>query len=162
MPDPMNDRDIVIVFGAGASYGAGHVLPEAPPLGLDLYDALATQYPNVWGPHSHIGKMWADKLRRDFERTMAEDVVPWVPSLTLLEWHRCVSQFFARYSLEEHGRDCYSMLLSGLKKHADSTFNADDSCIDSRHQTEPARRPASLGPNCAVVGSQNIVRRQYC
>jgi hypothetical protein len=115
MPDPMNDRDIVIVFGAGASYGAGHVLPAAPPLGLDLYDALATQYPNVWGPDSHIGKMWADKLRRDFERTMAEDVVPWVPSLTLLEWHRCVSQFFARYSLEEHGRDCYSMLLSGLR-----------------------------------------------
>jgi hypothetical protein len=34
MPDPMNDRDIVIVFGAGASYGAGHVLPATPPLGL--------------------------------------------------------------------------------------------------------------------------------
>ena len=39
----MNDRDIVILFGAGASYGSGHVLPQAPPLGAELYDALAAQ-----------------------------------------------------------------------------------------------------------------------
>jgi hypothetical protein len=45
----MNDRDIVILFGAGASYGAGHVLPQVPPLGPNLYDALAAQYPDKWG-----------------------------------------------------------------------------------------------------------------
>jgi hypothetical protein len=38
-----------------------------------------------------------------------------VPSLTLLEWHRCVSQFFAKYTLDTHGLDCYSALLSGLR-----------------------------------------------
>jgi hypothetical protein len=79
MGDQMDSRDIVILFGAGASFGAGHVLPAAPPLGLALYDALATQYPNVWGPDSHPGKMWGDKLRRDFERAMAEDVLPQCP-----------------------------------------------------------------------------------
>jgi hypothetical protein len=114
MPDPMNDRDIVVLFGAGASHGADYVLPAAPPLGVDLYDALATQYPTIWGPGSHIGRMWADKLMLDFERTMAEDVLPWVPSLNLLEWHRCVAQFFAGYHLSEEGQDCYSALLSGL------------------------------------------------
>ena len=55
----MNDRDIVILFGAGASYGAGHVLPQVPPLGPNLYDALAAQYPDKWGSESHLGKMWA-------------------------------------------------------------------------------------------------------
>jgi hypothetical protein len=114
MPDPMNDRDIVVLFGAGASHGADYVLPTAPPLGVTLYDALATQYPSVWGPDSHIGRTWADKLMRDFERTMAEDVLPCVPSLSLLEWHRCVAQFFAGHNLSEEGEDCYSALLSGL------------------------------------------------
>lgn len=111
----MNDRDIVILFGAGASYGADHVRPQAPPLGAGLYDALATQYPSEWGSESHLGKMWAAQLREDFERTMCEEVLPWVSSLSLIEWHRPVAAFFARYGLDGSGRDMYSRLLSGLR-----------------------------------------------
>jgi hypothetical protein len=99
----MNDRDIVILFGAGASYGAGHVLPQAPPLGANLYDALAAQYPKEWGPESHLGKMWAVQLGKDFERTRYEEVLPRVSSLSLIEWHRPVAAFFARYRLDESG-----------------------------------------------------------
>lgn len=40
---------VVILFGAGASYGAGGIVPEAPPLGTALYDALVVSYPNSWG-----------------------------------------------------------------------------------------------------------------
>lgn len=111
----MNDRDIVILFGAGASYGAGHVLPQVPPLGPNLYDALAAQYPDKWGSESHLGKMWAAQLRDDFERTMYEEVLPKVSSLSLLEWHRCVAEFFAGYRLPRGRRDMYSLLLSGLR-----------------------------------------------
>ncbi|PWT78206.1 MAG: hypothetical protein C5B58_15590, partial [Acidobacteria bacterium] len=113
----MNDRDIVILFGAGASYGAGagHVLPQVPPLGANLYDALAAQYPKEWGSDSHLGKMWAPQLRDDFERTMYEEVLPKVSSLSLLEWHRSVAEFFARYRLRGGRRDMYSLLLSGLR-----------------------------------------------
>jgi hypothetical protein len=111
----MNDRDIVILFGAGASYGAGHVLPQVPPLGPNLYDALAAQYPDKWGSESHLGKMWAAQLRDDFERTMYEEVLPEVSSLSLLEWHRCVAEFFAGYRLPRGRRDMYSLLLSGLR-----------------------------------------------
>jgi len=111
----MNDRDIVILFGAGASYGAGHVLPQATPLGPDLYDALAVHYPREWGSESHLGKMWGTQFRADFERTLSEQVVPQVSSLTLLEWHRRVAEFFARYRLEEGGLDMYSQLLLALQ-----------------------------------------------
>lgn len=39
----------VVLFGAGASFGAGAILPESPPLGGDLYRALAMSYPTSWG-----------------------------------------------------------------------------------------------------------------
>src|SRR5262245_57045116 len=104
----MNNRDIVILFGAGASYGPGHVLPQAPPLGVNLYDALAAQYPKDWGSESHLGKMWASQLRDDFERTMYEEVLPKVSSLPLLEWHRRVAEFFATYRVDGSGQDMYS------------------------------------------------------
>jgi hypothetical protein len=111
----LSDRNIVFLFGAGASFGAGHVLPESPPLGPSLYDALAAKYPKVWGPESHAGRYWGTHLRNDFEKTMADMVLPHVPSLSLLEWHRCVAEFFAAYNLDQTGQDCYSTLLSGLK-----------------------------------------------
>ena len=42
-------KDILFLFGAGASYGAGDILPEKPPLGNQLYDALSSVYPQSWG-----------------------------------------------------------------------------------------------------------------
>lgn len=42
-------RDVVFLFGAGASYGAGAIVPERPPLGSSLYSELARIYPRSWG-----------------------------------------------------------------------------------------------------------------
>ncbi|MGI9043937.1 MAG: hypothetical protein ACR2GK_07395 [Gemmatimonadaceae bacterium] len=42
-------RDIVVLFGAGASYGAGGILPGRPPLGAGLYAELRVLYPGSWG-----------------------------------------------------------------------------------------------------------------
>jgi hypothetical protein len=42
-------RDVIFIFGAGASYGAGGILPEQPPLGVQLYSILERIYPGSWG-----------------------------------------------------------------------------------------------------------------
>lgn len=42
-------RDIIFLFGAGASYGAGEIIPERPPLGIQLFTELARIYPGSWG-----------------------------------------------------------------------------------------------------------------
>ncbi|MHA1228213.1 MAG: hypothetical protein ACTSR2_14155 [Candidatus Hodarchaeales archaeon] len=42
-------KDIVFLFGAGASFGAGGILPENPPLGSQLYKELERIYPSSWG-----------------------------------------------------------------------------------------------------------------
>lgn len=42
-------KSIKILFGAGASYGAGSILPERPPLGNQLFNELQRIYPNTWG-----------------------------------------------------------------------------------------------------------------
>jgi len=38
----------VVLFGAGASYGAEHVLPDVPPLGKNLYGELCRRFPDNW------------------------------------------------------------------------------------------------------------------
>ncbi|MHB8068632.1 MAG: hypothetical protein ACYDIC_12125 [Desulfobaccales bacterium] len=42
-------RDFVFLFGAGASFGAGGILPERPPLGADLFPILQHLFPASWG-----------------------------------------------------------------------------------------------------------------
>ncbi|MDH5184338.1 MAG: hypothetical protein OEX12_10650 [Gammaproteobacteria bacterium] len=60
-------KDIIFLFGAGASYGCGGVIPEQPPLGSCLYPALKENYPASWGSLSpHIVK----KISSDFEQGM--------------------------------------------------------------------------------------------
>jgi hypothetical protein len=60
-------RRIAFLFGAGASFGAGRILPERPPLGSHLYHELAISYPGSWGClPTHI----TDTLSRDFEAGM--------------------------------------------------------------------------------------------
>lgn len=71
-------------------------------------------YPDEWGSKSHLGKRSA-QFREDFERTMSDEVLPWVSSLLLLKWHRPVAAFFARYRLDGSGHDLYSLLLWELK-----------------------------------------------
>lgn len=39
----------MFLFGAGASYGAGDIVPERPPLGSGLFAELARVHPGTWG-----------------------------------------------------------------------------------------------------------------
>ena|GEM_PF-1095690 len=63
-----NVKSIVFLFGAGASYGAGDIVPESPPLGSQLYKALAAIYPNSWGIFPGEIKQ---KFEENFELGMA-------------------------------------------------------------------------------------------
>lgn len=60
-------RDIVFLFGAGASYGAGSILPQRPPLGFELYRELTRSYPGSWGA---FPKGLAHQFELDFEKGM--------------------------------------------------------------------------------------------
>jgi hypothetical protein len=43
----------LLLFGAGASYGAMGISPYAPPLGPDLFGKLSETFPNSWGKVSN-------------------------------------------------------------------------------------------------------------
>ena len=78
----MSNSSLVLLFGAGASKGAGHVQPDAPPLMSELYERLAEQHPAEWGPASDPGK-YSSQFRQDFEKTYSEVVIkeaPFTPS----------------------------------------------------------------------------------
>jgi hypothetical protein len=45
----MVSMNIAVLIGAGASYGAGGIGPERPPLGGELFDRLRRAFPASWG-----------------------------------------------------------------------------------------------------------------
>jgi len=69
----------VILFGAGASYGSDNM--GTPPLGTDLFDALASFNKSGWG---QIPSNLVDNFRRDFEegmRILSKSNPHWIPPL---------------------------------------------------------------------------------
>lgn len=60
-------RDLIFLFGAGASHGADDILPESPPFGSHLYDKLARVYPGYWGA---LPEDIRQVFRRNFEDGM--------------------------------------------------------------------------------------------
>lgn len=121
----MKPTRITFLLGAGASYGVGHTLPTSPPLGNTLYDALAREYPNNWGPNSMIGRKYADGLRTNFEETFTNEVSRSIPAIDVLEWFCDVARFFAKFSPDGTGDDLYTRLLAFLKSRdilATATF----------------------------------------
>jgi hypothetical protein len=109
--------ELVFLFGAGASKGAGqgrYVLPCDPPLGTEVYDKLAERFPGEWGHSSRLGQ-YSDGLRKDFEKTMSDEVCLWNPSLSILEWQRKMALYFASFTVDSEGKDLYSRLLLFLQ-----------------------------------------------
>ena len=102
-----------------------YVLPEVPPLMRELYDRLAARFEAEWGPSSERAR-YADRYRKDFERTFTEvDLgrapglppgLPGTPGLTLLEAQRPLARYFAAFMLNDSGEDLYSRLLKHLRQ----------------------------------------------
>jgi hypothetical protein len=75
--------EIVFLFGAGASKGAGHIDPSEPSLGPHLYECLAEAYPDQWGDRS-VMRVFRDGLRENFEKTMFDVICVRHPSIHTL------------------------------------------------------------------------------
>lgn len=124
LPNKTMPNEIVFLFGAGASKGAGHVDPYCPPVMQHLYEELARSFPEKWGPGSSMDKH-EEKFRQNFEEAFAEIVLrvgkdnfgPLItpPSLSILEAQCPLALYFSRFVLDSSGLDCYSKLLSRLK-----------------------------------------------
>jgi hypothetical protein len=122
----MSDQ-IIVLFGAGASKGAAtHVRPSPPPLGGELYNELATRFPREWGSESPL-RLYADGFRKDFEKTMSEEICLWKPALNILEWQRSMALYFSGFALDGSGEDLYCKLIECLQrtgKLARTTFGS--------------------------------------
>lgn len=102
-------RDIIFLFGAGASYGAGDILPEQPPLGFQLYGELARIYPGSWGA---LPEDIERALQENFETGMQEiydRISPAIPQLM-----REMAIYFAQFR-PATGRTLYCRLIEALE-----------------------------------------------
>jgi hypothetical protein len=145
----MRERTVVLA-GAGASYGAGRIQPNPPPLGAGLYDALALKFPKDWGPESYLNQ-FADGFRKDFEKTMWNELCSWKPSLTILELYRQMAEYFGEFSLDQPGYDLYSRLIDLLSARdllTSATFGSlNYECLLEQALSHSGNRTAVLKPH---------------
>jgi hypothetical protein len=102
-------RDIVFLFGAGASHGAGDILPEAPPLGFQLYAELARSYPGSWAALPNEVSL---ALRQNFEGGMK--IIYERMSRAIPQLMREMAVYFAQFR-PASGRSLYCSLLDRLR-----------------------------------------------
>jgi hypothetical protein len=84
----------LVLFGAGASYGSD--AQDTPPLGPDLFDALARFSPETWG---RIPQGEAAAFKRDFEQGMTLYAHSHPAEVDVLQ--RAMAAFFFRFRPEE-------------------------------------------------------------
>lgn len=105
----MKAIDRVVLFGAGASYGAGHTLPKSPPLGKDLYRELAQYSPESWG------NLPAD-IRKEFDVGFEQGMqILWdmySSNIALLMRH--MTLYLAQFRPNGSGDDLYSQFVEAL------------------------------------------------
>ncbi|MBI2871999.1 MAG: hypothetical protein HYY00_02270 [Chloroflexi bacterium] len=104
--------DRIVLFGAGASYGAGQVLPKAPPLGKDLYAELARYCPSSWG---QLPNDIHTAFHAGFEQGMQILWDKYSTNIALLMRH--MTLYLAQFRPDGSGRDLYSRFLNALNKH---------------------------------------------
>jgi hypothetical protein len=103
--------DRVLLFGAGASFGAGGIVPHAPPLGGHLYPALVQAYPNAWGAlPADAAKVFVDQ---GFEAGMGFLWQHYSQFVSVLQ--KCLGHYFAQFQVQSGQVCAYRTLLSGLE-----------------------------------------------
>jgi hypothetical protein len=96
----------VFIFGAGASYGSGPCYPSPPPLGKDLFSALAKE----GGVAGSVSTELATLFSVDFEAGM--DVFWKERNVATTALLREMAKYFVRF--EPLPGNCYSQLLKVL------------------------------------------------
>lgn len=97
----------VILFGAGASHGAGDTLPVPAPLGRDLFPALARLFPGSWG---QIPEEAAALFADDFEAGMATVAEKY--GLAVGPLMQKMAIFFSWFTAGNEGSNLYFRLFS--------------------------------------------------
>lgn len=108
---------LVILFGAGASHGAGGVFPSAPPLGTDLYRELASMFPTTW---DNFPSSLQTQFHTDFEEGMSALWNSGSHAIPVLMQQMAI--FFTRYRLSSQRVDAYSKLLDALTHSGESVL----------------------------------------
>lgn len=100
----------VLLFGAGASFGAGGIEPHAPPLGAQLYPALTRVYPSAWGAlPADAAQIFIDQ---GFEAGMAYTWQRYSQMVSVLQ--KALGHYFARFYVRSNHTCAYRSLISGL------------------------------------------------
>jgi hypothetical protein len=102
-------KSIKILVGAGASYGAGSILPERPPLGNQLFLELQRIYPRTWG--TIIGDL-GDIFHDNFELGMKNIWDNFSHSISLLM--QDMSEYFIQFR-PLNNASLYCKLINDLK-----------------------------------------------
>lgn len=106
----------VVLFGAGASYGAGGIGPCTPPLGTSLIEALTTVYPKAWGG---LG----DEVLKIFRNQGFEAGMGWVwenmPHAPQ-RLQKCLGYLFSQFYVSDPNICAYYHFLGGLKRKVTS------------------------------------------
>jgi hypothetical protein len=102
-------RRFAVLVGAGASFGAGHVTPEPPPLGDQLYTWLRKAYSATWGA---VDGELDVRFREKFELGMYDAWTNYSAQVQglLIDMGRA----FARFRPPGDGSDHYTALVRGL------------------------------------------------
>jgi len=102
--------NLIFLFGAGASHGAGDIIPEAPPLGFQLYRELSKIYPMSWGSlPSSVGK----EFEKNFEFGM--EIVYDKYSQIVAELMRQLATYFIQFR-PYSGSSLYCKLIKILRE----------------------------------------------
>jgi hypothetical protein len=107
---------IVVLVGAGASYGAAGIFPRRPPLGYGLFAELCEAFPHTWGAMdaSLAAVFEGTAVDKGFEAGMAAAwEQEWHPHEEL--WDLAV--FFTRFVLNPNAPSAYDGLLQTLDRN---------------------------------------------
>lgn len=102
---------IVVMVGAGASYGAGGNFTR-PPLGHELYGEVVKAFPKTWG---RFTEPWRSHFELNFEQGMSEVWLSGADYVSSLLTD--LGRYFARFQLQGPNAGEYTRLLQVLAKH---------------------------------------------
>ena len=110
----------IVLFGAGASYGSGDVLPHLPPLGNELFSVLRRLY-NNW---QRIPPEVADLFQNNFELGMGDVISKY--GFAVAPLMQSMAIFFSIFYVPENADNRYLRLIQVLENRRDivwSTLN---------------------------------------
>jgi hypothetical protein len=116
----------VVLFGAGASYGSGEVVPELPPLGNELFTRLERLFPRTWGS---LPEPFRLSFVSDFEKGMEEIWNSQSFSQNISQLIRNMAFYFNEFKIYQSSKNLYLHFVKDIKSNIHdiifSTLNYD-------------------------------------